>query len=158
MILKRQERNGKIKAMYSSSTICASVFDTATRDLIVIFNNGGQYKYPSVELTDYTRLETADSSGSVFNTYIKKKYPNFEKMDKLDEATISAILKEIETLKEAEDTATLEGTTKEMMEIMAGMVANYVGTGKVNYDMLRKLETKISAYDKVANPQPTQAD
>lgn len=158
MILKRQEKNGKIKAMYSSSTICASVFDTATKDLIVIFNNGGQYKYPSVELTDYTRLETADSSGSVFNTYIKKKYPNFEKMDKLDETTISAILKEIETLKEAEDTATLEGTTKEIMEIMAGMVANYVGTGKVNYDMLRKLETKISAYDKVANPQPTQAD
>lgn len=158
MILKRQEKNGKIKAMYSSSTICASVFDTTTKDLIVIFNNGGQYKYPSVELTDYTRLETADSSGSVFNTYIKKKYPNFEKMDKLDDNTISAILKEIETLKEAEDTATLEGTTKEMMEVMASLVASYVGSGKVNYDMLRKLETKISAYDKVANPQPTQAD
>ena len=37
MILKRQEKNGKIKAMYSSATICASVFDTTTKDLIVIF-------------------------------------------------------------------------------------------------------------------------
>ena len=158
MILKRQEKNGKIKAMYSSSTICASIFDTTTRDLIVIFNNGSQYKYPSVDLTDYTRMETADSNGSVFNTYIKKKYTNFEKMDKLNSQTIDEILKEIETLKEAEDKASIEGTSKEMMEVMAGLVANYVGSGKVNYDMLRKLETKISAYDKVANPQPTQAD
>jgi predicted transcriptional regulator len=158
MILKRQEKNGKIKAMYSSSTICASIFDTTTRDLIVIFNNGSQYKYPSVDLTDYTRMETADSNGSVFNTYIKKKYTNFEKMDKLNSQTIDEILKEIETLKEAEDKASIEGTSKEMMEVMAGLVASYVGSGKVNYDMLRKLETKISAYDKVANPQPTQAD
>lgn len=158
MILKRQEKNGKIKAMYSSSTICASIFDTTTRDLIVIFNNGSQYKYPSVDLTDYTRMETADSNGSVFNTYIKKKYTNFEKMDKIDSHTIDEILKEINELKEAEDNASIEGTSKEMMEVMAGMVANYVGSGKVNYDMLRKLETKMSAYNKVANPEPTQAE
>jgi hypothetical protein len=158
MILKRQEKNGIIKAMYSSSTICASVYDTNTKDLTIIFNNGGQYKYPSVEMTDYTRVETADSNGSVFNTYIKKKYPTFEKLDKLNDSTIEAILKEIESLKEAEDAATIEGTSKEMMEIMAGLVANYVGSGKVNYDMFRKLETKMSAYNKVANPKPTQAE
>jgi predicted transcriptional regulator len=158
MILKRQEKNGKIKAMYSSSTICASIFDTTTRDLIVIFNNGSQYKYPSVDLTDYTRMETADSNGSVFNTYIKKKYTNFEKMDKIDSQTIDEILKEINELKEAEDKASIEGTSKEMMEIMAGLVANYVGSGKVNNDMLRKLETKMSAYNKVVNPEPTQVE
>lgn len=158
MILKRQEKNGIIKAMYSSSTICASVYDTNTKDLTIIFNNGGQYKYPSVEMTDYTRVETADSNGSVFNTYIKKKYLTFEKLDKLNDSTIEAILKEIESLKEAEDAATIEGTSKEMMEVMAGLVANYVGSGKVNYDMFRKLETKMSAYNKVANPEPTQAE
>jgi predicted ATP-grasp superfamily ATP-dependent carboligase len=158
MILKRQEKNGIIKAMYSSSTICASVYDTNTKDLTIIFNNGGQYKYPSVEMTDYTRVETADSNGSVFNTYIKKKYPTFEKLDKLNDSTIEAILKEIESLKEAEDAATIEGTSKEMMEVMAGLVANYVGSGKVNNDMLRKLETKMSAYNKVANPEPTQVE
>ena len=68
MIIKKQEKNGKIKAMYSSSTICASIFDTLTKDLTVIFNNGGQYKYPNVELTDYTRFETSDSNGITFST------------------------------------------------------------------------------------------
>jgi len=157
MILKKQEKNGKIKAMYSSSTVCASVFDTATRDLTVIFNNGGQYKYPSVELTDYTRFETSDSNGSTFNTYIKKKYTNFEKLDKLDENTIQAILKEINELKTAEEKVSTDGATKSMMEIMATMVANYVSTGKVDNDTLRKLEGKMAAYDKVTNPQPAIA-
>jgi hypothetical protein len=158
MILKRQEKNGKIKAMYSSATVCASVFDTTTRDLIVIFNNGGQYKYPSVDLTDYTRFETAESNGSTFNTYIKKKYTNFEKMDKLDDDTIKAILKEIEDLKGAEDKASLDAATKAMMETMALTLASFVSTGKVDYDVFRKLQTKMEAYDKVANPQPEQAE
>lgn len=158
MILKRQEKNGKIKAMYSSSTICASVFDTATKDLTVIFNNGGQYKYPSVELTDYTRFETADSNGSVFNTYIKKKYTNFSKLDKLDENTIQAILKEVDELKTAEEKASTEGAAKSMMETMAIMLAGYVSTGKVDNDLYRKLETKMENYDKVINPQAETAE
>lgn len=158
MILKRQEKNGKIKAMYSSSTVCASVFDTTTKDLIVIFNNGGQYKYPSVDLTDYTRFETSDSNGTTFNTYIKKKYTNFEKMDKLDEATIKAILKEISELKEAEEKASMEVATKAMMETMALALASYVSTGKIENDTLRKLQAKIEAYDKVANPQTESAE
>ena len=153
MILKKQEKNGKIKAMYSSSTVCASIFDTETRDLIVIFNNGGQYKYPSVELTDYTRFETSDSNGSTFNTYIKKKYTNFEKLNNLDENTIKSILKEVDDLKSAEEKASTEGAAKSMMEIMAIMVANYVSTGKVDYDNYRKLESKIAAYDKIISPQ-----
>lgn len=158
MIVKRIEKNGKIKAMYSSSTVCGSVFDTATRDLVVMFNNGGQYKYPAVEMTDYTRFETADSTGSVFNTYIKKKYTNFEKLDKLADDTIKAILKEIEDLRAAEDKASLEGATKAMMETMALTLASFVSTGKVDYDAFRKLQTKMEAYDKVANPQPEQAE
>lgn len=158
MIVKRIEKNGKIKAMYSSSTVCGSVFDTATRDLVVMFNNGSQYKYPAVEMTDYTRFETADSTGSVFNTYIKKKYTNFEKLDKLADDTIKAILKEIEDLKGAEDKASLDAATKVMMETMALTLASFVSTGKVDYDVFRKLQTKMEAYDKVANPQPEQAE
>ena len=42
MILKRLEKNGVIKAMYSSATICASTYDTTTKDLTVIFNTGGK--------------------------------------------------------------------------------------------------------------------
>lgn len=158
MILKRQEKDGKIKSMYSSSTVCASIFDTTTRDLIVIFNNGGQYKYPSVDLTDYTRFETSDSNGSTFNTYIKKKYTNFEKMDKLSDDSIKVILDEIATLKGAEDEAVLQVLTKVMMETMALTLASFVSTGKVDYDIFRKLQKNISAYDKVANPQPEQSE
>lgn len=158
MIVKRHEKNGVIKSMYSSATICASTYDTTTKDLIVIFNNGGRYKYPLVENTDYTRFETAESNGSTFNTYIKKKYTNFEKLDKTDEETLKTILKEIEDLKNAEDKASLDGTTKVMMETMALMLASYVSTGKVDYDVMRKLQSKIQAYDKVANPQPEQAE
>ena len=158
MILKRLEKNGVIKAMYSSATICASTYDTTTKDLTVIFNNGGKYKYPMVESTDYTRFETAESNGSTFNTYIKKKYTNFEKLDKVDETTLKAILKEIEDLKGAEDKASLEAATKTMMETMALTLASFVSTGKVDYDIFRKLQTKMEAYDKVANPQPEQAE
>ena len=154
MILKRQEKDNKIKAMYSSSTICASIFDKTTNDLIVIFNNGGQYKYPSVDTTDYTRFEIAESNGSVFNTYIKKKYTNFEKLDKLD---VTNILKEVAEMKEAEDKASLDKKTKGMLEGMTLLLANYISTGSIDYDIFRKVETRMAEYDKIANPQPVQA-
>jgi len=154
MILKRQEKNGKIKAMYSSSTVCASIFDTTTKDLTVIFNNGGQYKYPSVELTDYTRFETAESNGSTFNTYIKKKYTTFEKLDKLEDTSIKAILNEIEQLKVAEDSAALEGRTKAMLETLTGVLSTYISTGKIPQDVIEKLKTKVEAFEKVAYKQP----
>jgi hypothetical protein len=154
MILKRQEKNGKIKAMYSSSTICASIFDTSTKDLTVIFNNGGQYKYPSIDLTDYTRFETAESNGTTFNTYIKKKYSNFEKLDKLEDAAVKAILTEVEQLKGAEDSAALEGRTKAMLETITGVLSTYISTGKISQDVIEKLKGKISDFEKVAYKQP----
>jgi hypothetical protein len=154
MILKRQEKNGKIKAMYSSSTICASIFDTTTKDLTVIFNNGGQYKYPSIDLTDYTRFETAESNGTTFNTYIKKKYSNFEKLDKLEDAAVKAILTEVEQLKGAEDSAALEGRTKAMLETITGVLSTYISTGKISQDVIEKLKGKISDFEKVAYKQP----
>ena len=150
MIVKKQEKNNKIKAMYSSSTICASIFDTVTRDLIVIFNNGGQYKYPSVDLTDYTRFEIAESNGIVFNTYIKKKYTNFEKMDKMD---VSTILKEVEELKAVDDKVVVTAKTKDMLEGMTLLIASYISTGNINKDLLAKIEGKISDFQKVAYPE-----
>ena len=107
MILKKQEKNGKIKAMYSSSNICASIYDTTTNELTLIFNNGGQYKYTGVSNTDYMRFEIADSQGSVMNTHIKK-YP-FTKLDKVD---TTEILKEVEELsKQMEPEVTPEMAT-----------------------------------------------
>jgi hypothetical protein len=158
MILKKQEKNGIIKAMYASSTICASIFNTENRDLTVIFNNGGQYKYSSVEFTDYTRFETSDSNGTTFNTYIKKKYTNFEKLDKLSELELKTILKEVSDLKELEDKSAAEGATKPMMELMANLVASYIGTGNVSNDSLVKLSTKMSEYYRLTNKQPESTE
>lgn len=156
MIVKRLEKNGKVKAMYSSSTICGSIYDSATKELTVIFNNGGQYKYPNVENTDYMRLETAESNGSTFNSYIKKKYTNFEKLDKLGESAIAAILKEVAELKAAEDNVSADVKVKTMLESMNLLIGSYIASGKIDSDLLKKVQTKIGEYDSLVNPQPQQ--
>lgn len=152
MLLKRQEKDNKIKAIYSSSNVCASVFDKTTKDLTLIFNNGGQYKYPSVSDTDYTRFEMAESQGSVFNSHIK--IYSFEKLDKID---VSEILKEVTELKTLEDKSSLDVKTKAMLTSMSVLISGYITNGTVDSDTLRKVEAKIAEYNKVTNPpQPQQ--
>jgi len=166
MIVKRLEKNGKIKAMYSSSTICGSIYDTTTKELTVIFNNGGQYKYADVAASDYMRFETADSNGTIFNTYIKKKYMTYQKLDNLNEASLASLLKEVEQLKTVEEKSKEEVKNslsnddigKKMLESMIDLLGSYVATGKVDYELLRKVETKIVEYNKVANQEPTSAN
>lgn len=153
MILKRQEKDGKIKGMYSSSTICASIFDTATKDLTVIFNNGGRYKYPQVEQTDYMRFETADSHGSAFNTHIKKKYTNFEKLEKVTEEQLKNILTEVTELKEAEDKAALSGASKALVGSCLSAATEFVKSGVITPATLEQLEAKIALYKKITTPQ-----
>ena len=157
MILKRVEKDNKIKAMYASSTICATVFDTQTKDLTVIFNNGGQYKYPNVSLTDYTRVEISESTGTDFNTYIKKKYTNFEKLDKISDAKLVEILKDVEEMKAADDKLQLTQTTKKMLDSMLRLVAGYVATDKVDKIVYKDVQAAIEAYNKITAPAPTPA-
>lgn len=154
MILKRLEKDNKIKAMYASSTICATTFDTTTKELTVIFNNGGQYKYSNVSLTDYTRIEISESTGSDFNTHIKKKYTDFQKLDKLSDTALAAILKDIEGMKADDDKLQLAGNTKKMFDNMLRLIAAYVATDKVNPSVFKDVLTSIEAYNKVANPAP----
>jgi len=94
MILKRKEKDNLIKAIYDSSNILASTYNTETKDLILIFNKGGQYKYPNVSNTDYTRFELADSQGKVFKSHIKQY--TFEKLENINP---DVIIKEIENIK-----------------------------------------------------------
>lgn len=145
MILKRQEKNGKIKAMYSSSNICASVFDTTNNDLTLIFSHGGQYLYEGVSKTDYTRFETAESQGSVLNTHIKK-YPT----SKLDPIDTTDILKEVETLKgTVEVEVNPDVATKEMLESMSNIISNYLKNGNVTAASMIALKGKISTFEKI---------
>ena len=154
MILKKQEKNGKVKAMYSSSNICASVYDTATGDLSLIFNNGGQYQYAGVSKTDYMRFEMADSQGSVMNTHIKK-YP-FTKLDKVD---TTEILKEVQDLSATvEPEVTPEMATKQMLGDMSTIIANYIKNGNITATSLGLLKVSMGQYEEVTKNQPVLAD
>ena len=119
MLLKKQEKNDVIKAMYSSSNVIASIYDKDSGDLTLIFNKGSQYKYPKVKLTDYTRFELAESQGKVFNSHIKTY--SFEKLDNIN---VDTIIKEIDILKEAEEKALLEAKQLKLVTIMKNLLTN----------------------------------
>ena len=149
MILKRKEKDGVIKAIYSSSNICASVYNNITNELTVIFNHGGQYKYADVAKTDYMRFETADSQGSVLNTNIKKY--SSSKLDNIDTAEI---LKEVEELKvETESDITPDAATKEMLQTMSDIISNYLKNGNVTAASLKELKGSISTYENVTKKE-----
>lgn len=83
-IIKKLISESVIETMYDSSNILASKYDTANKTLIVIFKNGGQYQYQGVSYTDYYNLENSESQGSVFNSSIRKNYPNFQKLESIN--------------------------------------------------------------------------
>lgn len=150
MILKRKEKEGIVKAIYSSSNICASVYNTVSNELTIIFNNGGQYKYTDVAKTDYMRFETADSQGSVLNTHIKKYTTT-----KLDNVDTAEILKEVEQLKDQEEPqVTPDVAVKEMLQNMSDIISNYLKNGNVTSTSLAGLKDKISTFEKVKNQKP----
>ena len=150
MILKRQEKEGRIKAIYSSSNICASVYNTVTNELTLIFTSGLQYKYTDVSKADYMRFETADSQGSVMNTHIKKYTST-----KLDKVDTTEILKEVEQLKvETESEITPDAATKEMLQSMSDIISNYLKNGNVTAASLTGLKGKISTFEKVTTKKP----
>jgi hypothetical protein len=144
MILKKQTKDNLVKAIYASSNICASTYDTQTKDLVIIFNNGGQYKYPNVSETDYTRFEIADSQGAIFNSHIKKY--DFQKLDKVDTA---AIIKEVNELKDADKQIKVNHYTKEMIAKMQAVVAYYETTDSIDPALYTKLKSTMSDYENI---------
>lgn len=147
MILKRQEKDNKIKAMYKSSTILASVFESDTKNLTIIFANGGQYKYKDVSLADYTRFETADSQGIVLNAQIKK-YP-FEKLSPVDP---TAIVKEITELSTVGTKTSVEKVTKLLLDNMTKCLHSYIWNGSLDTASLSLVEASIIEFNKVSKP------
>lgn len=146
MLLKKQEKNNLVEVTYASSTICTSTYDKTTKDLIVVFKTGGQYKYKNVSETDYTRFELADSQGGVLNTHIKK-YP-FEKLDKVD---TTSILKEITDLKDSERKAKLDYQKKLMVDKMQAIVTYYETTSDVDSSLYSKLKSSMEEYEKITS-------
>lgn len=121
MLLKKQEKNNIIKAMYSSTNILASIYNKENNELTLIFDKGGQYKYPNVKLTDYTRFELAESQGKVFNSHIKTY--SFEKLPSVNP---EAIIKEITTLREAEEKTLVQAKQLKIYDKMTTLLS-YAG-------------------------------
>lgn len=144
MLLKKQEKDNVTKAIYASSNVCASTYDRTTKDLTIIFNNGGQYKYPNVSETDYTRFELADSQGVVLNSHIKKYA--FEKLDKVDP---SVILAEVTELKDAEKKAKIEMAIKKMITSVNAVTNYYETTQSVDPALYSKMKSAMEEYEKI---------
>lgn len=142
MLLKKQVTEEKIKSIYESSNICASIYDRGTKNLTIIFNNGGQYRYNNVSERDYTRFEIADSQGAVFTSHIKS-YP-FEKLEKVD---VKDILVEVHTIKVSEDKIKNDHTIKLMIDSMKDIINFYDTTGNIETKIFDKLKSNIDAYE-----------
>lgn len=121
MILKRVLENNVIKAIYDSSNILTSTYNKETRDLVITFKRGVQYKYYDVSLLDYTRFEMAESQGEVMNTSIKKY--QFEKGGVVDQ---DLIVEEINKLKEEEINKKQEYIISEMERVVDDYDVNKV--------------------------------
>jgi len=142
MILKRQEKDSVVKAMYNSSNILASIYNKENNDLTLIFNKGTQYKYAGVTSTDYTRFELAESQGKVFNSHIKAY--SFEKLDAIDPVNI---LKEVNEMKEAEAKALLKGMSSKLITNMKSIIAAAeLGDTVLEPKQLQELQAYITVY------------
>ena len=148
MILKRQEKDNLVKAIYSSSNICASTYDKSTKNMVIIFAKGHQYQYAGVSEADYLRFEVADSQGSVMNTHIKK-YP-FTKLADVDTKTI---INEVTTLKAADEKVKIDSAANNMVDRMRAIVTYYDTTGNIETMLLGKAKDAMSEYDKVIEPK-----
>lgn len=83
------------RTWYQSSNIKYSEcidHDNDLKTLIVVFNNGTQYRYEKVDVRDYLLFKNDESQGRALNQYIKTKGYAFEKMENADLATLDGEL------------------------------------------------------------------
>ena len=144
MLLKKQEKDNVTKAIYASSNVCASTYDRTSKNLTIIFNNGGQYSYSNVSETDYTRFELADSQGVILNSHIKKY--DFEKLDKVDP---SKILAEVTELKDAEKKNKITHYTKTLVDAMDAVSVYFKKTDSIDPALYTKMKSAMDDYEKI---------
>ena len=140
MLLKRIEKDGVIKAIYESINIVASVYNTNTNEMNLIFKAGTKYKYKDVSRADYLRFELADSQGTIFNTQFKKYL--HEKMGNVD---ITKILEESTSIKKQEYDAALAVKKEKLTKTLKGTVLLIDG-GKPFVQTLEVLKKDIDDF------------
>lgn len=141
MILKRQEKDNAIVALYDSSNILGSVYDNINGDLTLIFKGGREYKYSKVSKSDYMRFELAESQGDIFNTHIKKY--SFEKLGVTD---ISSLITEVDELKVDEQKAMVDGFKLKIDNLVTLYDTNSKSDNVTFVNYLNKLSEAIQVY------------
>lgn len=140
MILKKQDKDGLVKALYNSTNIVASIYESKTNTLDLIFKAGTKYRYNGVSKSDYMRFEIADSQGEIFNSHIKK-YP----VSKLENVDVTKILEEGTSLKQQEHNALVEAKRERLVKTLRGVVLLADGNKPI-VDLLDRVKTEIDDY------------
>lgn len=130
MILKRVEKDEKIKSIYESSNILASTYEPKTKDLTIIFKRGASYTYKNVDKNDYFRFETADSQGEILNKHIKK----YEAI-KNDIVDVKKIEDDINNVKELE----INNFKIEIIDYLQIVVDNWKTNSKLKLEDLDRI-------------------
>jgi len=75
MAITREIIDGtKIINEIKSSNIKKTEYDTNSKNLKVVFNNGAVYEYENVPHQTYTKFRVAESQGKFFSSEIAKKF------------------------------------------------------------------------------------
>lgn len=150
MLLKKETKDGIISAIYASSSILASTYDTANGNLTITFKVGSQYQYANVNEADYVRFEIDDSQGIILNTHIKK-YP-FVRLANTDVkllteevAELKAVrVKEVAEQKMANIVFALKNSLTLVTGVPVGLTQEDVDT--MFKDSLSMLQSKITEF------------
>jgi hypothetical protein len=78
MLLRRQEENGVIEALFDSSNLFKCLYLKEQKIMYVFFKKGGVYSYYNVDSEVYGEFEVAESQGQFFSQKIKNnaRYPH----------------------------------------------------------------------------------
>lgn len=142
MLIQKVTDGSKIKAIYESSNILASSYDKTTKQLIITFKRGVQYRYFDVSFTDYSRFELAESQGAILNTHIKQY-----KTEKGDTVDSNLILEEIQKAKQ-------NNLVQRQLEIISALdeiVTKYNQESILSESEIRATITKLENYLKDIN-------
>ena len=88
--------NGLDRCWFASSNIkyCECLDkENSLKTLKVVFNNGAQYEYYGVDVTQYLMFRNAESQGKALNEFIKSKGYEYKKLENAD---IDAIDNEVQ--------------------------------------------------------------
>jgi hypothetical protein len=137
MLIKRTQKGNIITSLYESTNILASKYNTTNNNLVLVFKSGFEYSYEGVDVSDYNKLELAESQGKIFNKYIKQ-YP----FSQLGTADIEDIRKRIDEVKKED----LKALDENVIQLFRMLVSEYDADGKINEsklkDMLRMVQTR----------------